>query len=126
MEGCEPCGARNQSTENESDMYQHHLSCTSHDRGRKAVIRRRLHMPQKFDKCTPIPISAQKDIKNRLSKARNAFTNLGPVWWSMVYRILTKLNLYNRIYNYNNFFFKNFSFVKFFGIARCLNNTKLH
>ena len=41
--------------------------------------------------------SAQKDIKNRLSKARNAFANLRPVWRSSVYSIRTKLHLYNSI-----------------------------
>ena len=41
--------------------------------------------------------SAQKDIKNRLSKVRNAFANLRPVWRSSVYSIRTKLNLYNSI-----------------------------
>ena len=38
-----------------------------------------------------------KDIKNRLSKARNAFANLRPVWRSYFYSIRTKLNLYNSI-----------------------------
>ena len=38
---------------------------------------------------------AQKDIENILSKARNAFANLRPVWWSSVYSIQTTLNLYN-------------------------------
>jgi hypothetical protein len=41
--------------------------------------------------------SAQKDIKNILSKARNAFANLRPVWRSSVYSIRTKLHLYNSI-----------------------------
>ena len=41
--------------------------------------------------------SAQKDIKKKLSKARNAFANLKPVWRSAVCSIRTKLNLYNSI-----------------------------
>ena len=41
--------------------------------------------------------SAQKDIKNRLSKARNAFAILRPVWRSSIYSIRTKLHLYNNI-----------------------------
>ena len=41
--------------------------------------------------------SAQKYIKNRLCKVRNAFANLRLVWRSSIYSILTKLNLYNSI-----------------------------
>ena len=41
--------------------------------------------------------SAQKDIKSRLSKARNTFANLRPVWRSFVYSKQTKLHLYNSI-----------------------------
>ena len=40
---------------------------------------------------------AQKGIKNRLSKARNAYGNLRPVCRSSVYSIRTKLHLYNSI-----------------------------
>ena len=39
----------------------------------------------------------QKEIKNRNSKARNAFANLRPVWRWSVYNIRSKLNLYNSI-----------------------------
>ena len=42
-------------------------------------------------------MSAQKDTKNRLSKARNTFANLREVWRSLVYSIRSKLNLYNSI-----------------------------
>ena len=41
--------------------------------------------------------SAQKDIKKILTKARNAFASLRPVWRSLVYSIRTKLHLYNSI-----------------------------
>ena len=37
--------------------------------------------------------NAQKDIKNRLSKAMNAIANQRSVWWSSVYNIRTKLHL---------------------------------
>ena len=39
--------------------------------------------------------SAQKDIKNRLSRARNAFANLRSLCRSSVYNIQTKLHLNN-------------------------------
>ena len=41
--------------------------------------------------------SAQKDNENRLTKARNAFASLRPVWRLLVYSIRTLLNLYNSI-----------------------------
>ena len=44
--------------------------------------------------------SAQKDIKNRLIKARNTFVSLKPVWRSSVYSIRTKPHLYNSIVKY--------------------------
>ena len=43
-------GARNECTENESDVYQHHLRCTSHDHGLYAGMRRQLRIPWKCDK----------------------------------------------------------------------------
>ena len=39
--------------------------------------------------------SAQKDIKNRLSKARTAFHKLRPIWKSNQYIRKTKIKLYN-------------------------------
>ena len=33
--------------------------------------------------------SAQKEIKNRLGTARNAFASLRPVWWSSIYSMRT-------------------------------------
>ena len=42
--------------------------------------------------------SAQKDIKNILSKARNAFAYIRPEWRLSVYNIRIKLNLYNNIF----------------------------
>ena len=47
---CDACGAINQCTENESDVYQHHFRCTSHDRGRKAWMRMQLYIPWNCDK----------------------------------------------------------------------------
>ena len=41
--------------------------------------------------------SEQKDIKNRLSKAKNVFAYLRPIWRLSVYSIRTKLDLYNSI-----------------------------
>ncbi len=40
---------------------------------------------------------AQRDIKNRLNKARNAFAYLRPIRRSSVYSIGTKIHLYNSI-----------------------------
>ncbi len=40
---------------------------------------------------------AQKDIRNRMCKARNAFVKLRPVWRSTTYGIRTKLQLYNSL-----------------------------
>ena len=65
MEGCEPCRARHQCAENESDVYQHHLESTSNDRGRhgrrNAVTRKQLHIPRKWDK---------KRLRTVLAKSR--------------------------------------------------------
>ncbi|KAL9953192.1 hypothetical protein ACROYT_G040569 [Oculina patagonica] len=41
--------------------------------------------------------AARKDIKERLGKARGAFTRLQPVWRSKQYSLRTKLRLYNSI-----------------------------
>ena len=50
MAGCYACEVRNQCVEKESDVYQHHLEWTSHDRRRNAGISRQLHIPRKYDK----------------------------------------------------------------------------
>ena len=44
--------------------------------------------------------SAQKDIKNRLTKSINAIAILRSVWRSSVYNIRTKLHFYNSIVKY--------------------------
>ena len=42
--------------------------------------------------------NAQKNIKNRLTKASYVFANLRPVWRSLIYSIRTKLHLNNIIF----------------------------
>ena len=92
MTGCEPCGLEinapktmvmciNTSSDAPLTVAGETLECVDSFTHLKSVISR--------------DGSAQMDIKNRLSKARNASTNLKPVWWSSVYCIRTKINLYN-------------------------------
>ena len=64
MVGCESCRARIQCAENEIDVYQHQLRCVDSFTYPGSVISRNK--------------SAQKDFKNILSKARNAFACLIP------------------------------------------------
>ena len=91
MAGCEPCGARNQCAKNESDVY---LDAPI------TILGETLECVDSFTYIGSVIStdgSAQKGIKNRLSKDRNAFANIRPVWRSSVYSIRAKLNLYNSI-----------------------------
>ena len=58
MAGYDACEARNQCTENESDAYQHHLGCASHDRRRNAGMRIQLNI-----RCAQVKIREKPDFQ---------------------------------------------------------------
>ena len=94
MAGCEPYRARNQCVENESDVYHTTLDASL------TIVAETLECVYSFTNFGSVISSdgsEQKNIKNRLSKAWNAFTSLRPVWRSSVYIIRIELNLYNSI-----------------------------